>query len=80
MLALNLIVFAIAAIIIFGVLMDNTKVIEVIVEIYASLIGTSLVLAGLGYLWRKVFKLSEKTDEYYEENGYKAWSEYEDEE
>ena len=22
----------------------------------------------------------EKTDEYYEENGYKAWSEYEDEE
>lgn len=79
-LALNLIVFAIVAIIIFGVLMDNTKVIEVIVGIYASLIGTSLVLAGLGYLWRKVFRLSEKTDEYYEENGYKAWSEYENEE
>lgn len=48
--------------------------------VYGGLIGASLILAGLGALWRKVFKLTEKTDEIQEQNGFQKWSEYEDDE
>jgi len=44
--------------------------------VYGGLIGLSLILAGLGVLWRKVFKLTEKTDEIQEQNGFQKWSEY----
>lgn len=48
--------------------------------VYGGLIAASLIFAGLGALWRKVFKLTEKTDEIQEANGYLKWSEYEDDE
>lgn len=79
-LALNLLV---PAVIIGAILMFfNQDMIGTIAGIYAGvyggLIGASLLFAGLGYLWRKVFKLTEKTDEIQLANGYMAWSEYED--
>ena len=48
------------------------------VGVYGGLIALSLVFAGLGYLWRKVFKLREKTDNIQVANGFAPWSEYED--
>ena len=46
--------------------------------VYGGLIGASLLLAGLGLLLRKVFKLTEKTDEVQVKNGFLEWSKYED--
>ncbi len=48
------------------------------VGVYGGLIALSFLLAGLGYLWRKVFKLREKTDEIQLAGGYAPWSNYED--
>lgn len=81
--ALNLLVPAAIIGIVLAVLnSDNTelvgKIIGIYFGVYGGLIGGSLILAGLGALWRKVFKLTEKTDEIQEANGFKKWSEYED--
>ncbi|MCM1546160.1 MAG: hypothetical protein NC033_03895 [Clostridiales bacterium] len=46
--------------------------------VYGGLTVLSLVLALLGVLWRKLFRLTEKTDEIQEANGYMKWSEYDD--
>ncbi len=43
--------------------------------IMAGLIVASIVLALLGKLWIKVFKLQEKTNEMLERHGYVAWDE-----
>ena len=79
-LALNLLVPAVVVGIVLMVL--NKDMIATIVGIYAAvyggLIGASLILAGLGFLWRKVFKLTEKTDAIQVANGYMPWSEHED--
>ena len=79
-LALNLLI---PAVIIGAILMFvNQDSIGMIVGIYAGVYGgltaASFLLAGLGALWRKVFKLREKTDEIQVANGYLPWSEYED--
>lgn len=63
---------------------DDTSVVGTIIGsyigVYGGLIAASFLFAGLGALWRKVFKLTEKTDEIQEANGYLKWSEYEDDE
>ena len=46
--------------------------------VYGGLFALSFLFAGLGALWRKVFKLTQKTDEIQVANGYRKWSEYED--
>lgn len=81
-LALNLLI---PAVIVGAILMFfNSESIGMIIGIYAGvyggLIALSLLFAGLGALWRKVFKLTQKTDEIQVKNGYKPWSEYEDNE
>ena len=77
-LALNLIVPAIiVCIIIMAGGDEGSKAVTAIALVYAGLIGLSLILGGLGYLWKKVFKLTEKTDQYLAENGYEEWSNYE---
>lgn len=81
--ALNLLIPAvIVGIIVAFFNMDNTefvgRMIGAYIGVYGGLIAASLALAGLGALWRKVFKLTEKTDEIQVANGYQKWSEYED--
>ena len=77
-LALNLIVPAIiVCIIIMAGGDEGSKAVTAIALVYAGLIGLSLILGGLGYLWKKVFKLTEKNDQYLAENGYEEWSNYE---
>ena len=41
--------------------------------LYAIIIALSYGLAGLGLLWRKVFKLKEQTDEILVANGFATW-------
>lgn len=76
--AINLIVIAIIVAAIFY--STSPQVTQGIAIIYAALILGSIVVALLGLLVRKVFKLDEKTDQYYAENGYKKWSDYEENE
>jgi len=52
--------------------------IKIIAIIYGSLILGSIVVALLGLLVRRVFKLDQKTDDYYQANGYQKWTEYEE--
>ncbi len=83
--ALNLLVPAIIVgiIMLFAMSDDSSAVgsiIGVYIGVYGGLIGASLLLAGLGALWRKLFKLTEETDKIQEANGFKKWSEYEDDE
>ncbi len=40
----------------------------------AALIAAAFVFGGLGFLWKKVFKLEEKTDEVLTANGFDVWS------
>ena len=40
---------------------------------YGIIVGGSIALALLGFLWRKVFRLDQKCDELMEEAGYVAW-------
>ena len=84
-LALNLLVPAVIVGVILCVLNSGSsafigKMVGIFVGIYGGLIGASLILAGLGALWRKVFKLTEQTDEIQVANGFMRWSEYEDDE
>lgn len=82
-LALNLLIPAVIVGIILAVLnIDNSafvgKLIGIYIGVYGGLIAASFIFAGLGVLWRKVFKLTEKTDEIQEVNGFMKWSSYED--
>lgn len=79
-LALNLLVPAVIVGIVLMVFNQDIigTVIGVYAGVYGGLIAASLLFAGLGALWRKVFKLTEKTDEIQVANGYAPWSEYED--
>lgn len=79
-LALNLIIPAIIGGVILMVLNEDmiSTVIGIFAGVYGGLIAASFLIAGLGLLWRKVFKLTEKTDEIQVANGYMPWSEYED--
>ena len=82
-LALNLLIPAVIIGIVLAVVNSDTdgfigKLIGIYAGIYGGLIVASLLFAGLGALWRKVFKLTEKTDEIQEANGFLKWSEYED--
>lgn len=43
-----------------------------------ALIAAGFAFAGLGLLWKKVFKLEEKTDEVLTANGFDVWSANED--
>lgn len=75
--------FLFPAVIIGAILMfanqDSTGLIlGIYFGVYGGLIGASLLFACLGLLWRKVFKLREKTDEIQEKNGFVPWSDYED--
>ena len=45
---------------------------------FAALYGASILIALLGFVVRKAFKLDEKLDEVCEENKWKKWSEYQD--
>ncbi len=45
---------------------------------YGVVFVGSFLFAGLGLLWKKLFKLEEKTDEILTENGYDVWSANED--
>lgn len=79
-LALNLLVPAViigAIVMFFNNDMIGT-IIGIFSGVYGGLIAASLLLAGLGLLWRKVFKLTEKTDEIQVKNGFMEWSKYED--
>ncbi len=81
-LALNLLILAvIGAIVLMVVASDQINIgmiIGIFAGVYGGLIALSFIFAGLGYLWRKVFQLREKTDKKLVENGYVAWSDYED--
>lgn len=78
--ALNLLIPAVIAGIVLMFLSSDhiAMIVGIYAGVYGGLIGLSLILAGLGYLWRKVFKLTEKTDEIQVAKGYKPWSQYED--
>ncbi len=45
---------------------------------YGVVFVGSFLFAGLGLLWKKLFKLEEKTDEILTESGYDVWSANED--
>ena len=45
---------------------------------YVSTIVASILVALLGFLWRKVFRLDEKCDQMMEEAGYVAWGDNKD--
>ena len=65
--------------IILGFVMSNDQssfqaILIPIIVVYAILIGGSLLLAGLGKLWRVLFHLDERCDQILEENGFVAWS------
>lgn len=79
-LALNLLVPAVIVGVVLMIFQENMigTIIGIYAGVYGGLIGASLILAGLGALWRKVFKLTEKTDEIQKANGFMPWSEYED--
>ena len=79
-LVLNLLIPAVIVGIILMVLTPEKvgMIIGIYAGVYGGLIALSLLLAGLGYLWRKVFKLREKTDQIQFANGYAAWSDYDD--
>ena len=78
--ALNLLIPAIIGGIIALVAVPDSvpMIIGIFAGIYGGLIALSLVLAGLGYLWRKIFNLREKTDQIQVANGFAPWSDYED--
>lgn len=57
---------------------DSANVALIIGGVYAGLIAASYLLALLGLLWKKVFKLTEKTDAFLEQNGYEKWSTYDE--
>ena len=78
--ALNLLIPAVIVAVVVLVLASEYAgtLIGIYAGVYGGLIALSLILAGLGSLWRKIFKLREKTDEIQVENGYAAWSDYED--
>lgn len=79
-LAISLWYFPVAAIVIIAFLSKGKtgagegKFFGIIIAVYAILIIGSLVLAGLGYLLKKVFRLEEATDEILLENGYDIWA------
>lgn len=50
----------------------------VVLCVYAGIIALSFVLAGLGALWMKVFKLKKETDKVLTENGYAIWDDNEE--
>lgn len=75
--AINLCVIAIIAAIALAA-MGNTSVALVIAGVYAGLIAASYLFALLGLMWKKVFKLTEKTDAFLEQNGYEKWSTYDE--
>lgn len=50
----------------------------IVLPIYGGLIFGSIILALLGFLWRKVFKLEDKCDQILLDNGYATWSENEE--
>ena len=79
-LVLNLLIPAVIGGIIALVLLPDyiPMIIGIYAGVYGGLIALSLALAGLGYLWRKVFKLREKTDKIQVAAGYAPWSDYED--
>lgn len=70
---LNLIVVMIVLMII-GFMGDDKTLGIVVLCIGLGLIALSFLLAGLGTLWKKVFKLEEKTDEIFTANGFDVWS------
>ncbi len=45
---------------------------------YGISIAGSFAFAGLGLLWKKVFKLEEKTDEILDANGFDVWASHEE--
>lgn len=47
--------------------------------IFAGSFVLSFALAGLGVLWKKAFKIEEKTDKIFLENGYTVWEGNEEE-
>ena len=79
-LALNIIIPAVIVGIVLMVLNEDMvgTILGIYFGVYGGLIAASLILAGLGALWRKIFKLTEKTDAAQEANGFLAWSKYED--
>lgn len=74
---LNLIVVMIILMVI-GFMQEEKTMGIVVLCIGLGLIALSFLLAGLGGLWKKVFKLEEKTDEILTANGYDVWSANED--
>ncbi|MGN0805187.1 MAG: hypothetical protein ACI4MS_07365 [Candidatus Coproplasma sp.] len=77
---INILPFAVIATIV-GIFLAKEAlgmILGIVLGVYGGVFALSFILAGLGYLWRKVFKLTEKTDEIQESNGYLKWSEYED--
>lgn len=60
------------------IIADASKAAIIIGAIYAGVIALRFALAGLGFLWKKVFKLEEKTDKILLENGYAIWDENEE--
>ncbi len=74
---INAVIFV--AIILYIINMDNPSMFAILFcSIYGGLILGSFAFAGLGYLWKKVFKLEEQTDEVLTANGFDVWSANED--
>jgi len=67
------------AIIIGIIMMSNSpEIVGILAGVYGGLIGGSIVLALLGLLWKKVFKLEDKCDQILLDNGFATWSENEE--
>ena len=57
---------------------NGPEFVKIVLIVYASLIGGSIVLALFGLLWKKVFKLEDKCDQILLDNGFATWSENEE--
>lgn len=74
---INAIIIGLALFII-GLCIGNTGLALGVGLAYGISIFGSLGFAGLGVLWKKVFKLEEKTDEILDANGFDVWAANED--
>ena len=80
-LALNLLIPAVIVAVIVGFVTGGDAIplmAYIYGGVYGGTIGGSLLFALLGLMWRKVFKLREKTDEIQLAAGYQRWSDYDD--
>lgn len=61
-----------------GIMTENSGLALGVGLAYGISIAGSFIFAGLGALWKKVFKLEEKTDEILVANGFDVWASVDD--